>query len=198
MDRKIRIDVESRVDSYLYLIEGAYNGGSDYLERDDNGGDDVNDVRITRNIKPGTYTVAVTTRSSKRTGSYTLKIKGSQCENPTNFRVRRTGARAANLTWTAPTDGMTPTGYYVSVYRYTYGWVRDDTLRPSATATSFADSGLVGSSWYTYQIWTQCGPGKYSSGSGWVNLGPWTDEARSESASGPPGKPPETVPADAP
>ena len=193
--RKIRIDVESSVDSYLYLIEGAYNGGTARLAYDDNGGDDANDARITRDITPGTYTIAVTTRSSNRTGSYTLKVKELQCENPTNFRVARTGAGAANLTWTAPTDSITPTGYYVSVYRWISRWVRDDTLRPSATATSFTDSGLVGNSSYAYKIWTQCGPGKYSSGSGWVNLGTWTGSSRS---SGPIGEPPPVVPTDAP
>ncbi len=77
VDRKIKIDVESSVDSYLYLIDGAYNGGGGYLERDNNGGDDANDARITRKIAPGTYTIAVTTRSPNRMGSYILKIKSS-------------------------------------------------------------------------------------------------------------------------
>ena len=77
VDRKIRIDVESSVDSYLYLIEGAYNGGDGYLERDDNGGDDADDAHITRDITAGTYTIAVTTRSSNRTGSYTLMLRNA-------------------------------------------------------------------------------------------------------------------------
>lgn len=169
------------------------------MDEDDNDGDDANDARITRDIQPGTYTVAVTTRSSNRTGSYTLKIKQLQCENPTNFRVTRASASTANLTWTARDDSMTPIGYYVSVYRHgSSGWVQDDTLRPSATATSFTDSGLLENSWYAYKMWAQCGPTQYSSGLDWFYLGPWSDGSGTSGSSGSSGEPPETVPTDAP
>lgn len=198
VDRGVKIDVESSVDSYLYLIEGAYNGGTASLDDDDNGGDDTDDARIKATLTPGTYTVAVTTRSADRTGSYTLKIQDLPCEDPTNFQVKRTGAGTAKITWSAPDDGMTPTGYYVSVYRWNSGWVSDDTLRPSATATSFTDSGLVENSWYTYKIWTQCAPSKYSSGTDWLNLRPWSGVEGASGPSGPIGEPPATVPADAP
>ena len=191
------IDLDSSLDNFLYLTKGPHGRGElvDFDRRAGPG----NDAQIQEDLVAGIYTIEATIYpSGKRPGSYTLKVKELSCENPTNFRVARTGAGTANLTWTAPTDGITPTGYYVSVYRHDSVWVQDDTLRPSATATSFSDSGLVGNTSYAYKIWTQCGPGKYSSGSDWVYLGTWTGGSRSSGSSGPAGEPPPVVPTDAP
>ena len=71
---RYRIDVDSSVDSYMYLIEGDSPARTDYLERDDDGGPG-RDARITRTMAPGTYTIAVTTYDEYETGSYTLRVR---------------------------------------------------------------------------------------------------------------------------
>ena len=57
---RYRIDVDSSVDSYMYLIEGDSPAGTDYLERDDDGGPG-RDARITRitEYETGSYTLMV-------------------------------------------------------------------------------------------------------------------------------------------
>lgn len=79
-DRRIKINLESGINSYLFLIEGIHNGGTSFLERQS--GSHNNDASIARDIGTGVYTVAVTTRTSVRAGTYTLKIS-NQTATPT-------------------------------------------------------------------------------------------------------------------
>ena len=69
----VQIDLRSRTDTYLYLINGASGSGMGYRLDDDDGGTGLNS-RISSTLPAGTYTVAATTYQSNRTGTYTLLI----------------------------------------------------------------------------------------------------------------------------
>lgn len=71
---EVQADVLAVRDSYLYLIEGPYPGGTGYLESDNDGGLDSNDARIKRVLTPGIYTLAVTTYFTNTKGDYTLRL----------------------------------------------------------------------------------------------------------------------------
>ncbi len=71
---QIRIDLESSVDPYLYLIRGADpRTHSNPLEHDDDDGDGRN-ARIQRTLNPGSYTIAATTYGRNREGSYKVRV----------------------------------------------------------------------------------------------------------------------------
>ncbi|MEW5800777.1 MAG: M4 family metallopeptidase [bacterium] len=70
-DTSVRIDLESSVDTYLYLLSGSENGG--IVAQDDDGGENYNS-RITISLSAGTYAIEATTFSSKRTGNFTLSF----------------------------------------------------------------------------------------------------------------------------
>ena len=72
-DTSVRIDLESSVDTYLYLMSGSESWGTDSLYFNDDGGIGLNS-RISKDLPAGTYTVAATTYRSASIGSYDLKV----------------------------------------------------------------------------------------------------------------------------
>ena len=73
--RAVRIDLDSGVDAYLYLLSGNNPSGTSYLAYGDNDGPGL-DARITENLAPGTYTIVATTRDGGRKDDYTLTVSG--------------------------------------------------------------------------------------------------------------------------
>ena len=73
--KRVQIDLDSRTDSYLYLISGTSPAGTAYIEGDDDDGPGL-DARIRRDLWPGHYTIAATTYGEDATGSYTLEVDG--------------------------------------------------------------------------------------------------------------------------
>lgn len=69
----VQIDLMSRTDPYLYLINGASGSGTSYRAKDDDGGTGLNS-RISRTLSAGSYTVAATTYGKNAVGTYTLRI----------------------------------------------------------------------------------------------------------------------------
>ena len=72
----VTIDLESDVDTYLYLRAGEAKSG-DYLHENDdvNPGSDT-DSRIEATLGAGTYTIEATTYADGETGSFTLTVGG--------------------------------------------------------------------------------------------------------------------------
>ncbi len=63
---------------------------------------------------------------------------------PTNVTATATSQTSVNLSWTASTDNVAVTGYYI---------IRDGvTLPPVGTGTTFADTGLLPGSTHSYQV----------------------------------------------
>ena len=69
------IDLESSVDTYLYLRSGNARSGAVLHENDDVAPGNLNS-RITETLAAGTYTIEATTYAAGATGSFTLTIVG--------------------------------------------------------------------------------------------------------------------------
>ena len=72
-EREVTIDLESAVDTYLFLLDGQ-NG---VIESDDDGGSGLNS-QITRTLAAGAYRVEATTFGDGETGSFTLRVAAEE------------------------------------------------------------------------------------------------------------------------
>ena len=70
---KVRIDLSSSVDPYLYLLSGAGTSGSVLASDDDSGGS--GNSRIDRELEAGAYTLEATTYAARQVGSCTLAVQ---------------------------------------------------------------------------------------------------------------------------
>ncbi|MCY3538853.1 MAG: S8 family serine peptidase, partial [bacterium] len=82
----VRIDLESSVDTYLYLRRGLNQRSGGYLVLNDDGGTGRNS-RIARTLAAGDYTIEATTFASGRTGSFTLTVAGIPAQTPATPEV---------------------------------------------------------------------------------------------------------------
>ncbi len=72
---QVTVDLESSVDTYLYLRAGVGQKQGAVLESDDDGGDGY-DSRISRTLAAGDYTIEATTYRASTPGSFTLTVDG--------------------------------------------------------------------------------------------------------------------------
>ena len=70
----VTIDLESNVDTYLYLLEDRWAGSDRVLAEDDDGGRDTNS-RITYWLEASNYRIEATTYHPYQTGSFILRIR---------------------------------------------------------------------------------------------------------------------------
>ena len=70
---EVQIDVTSSQDTYLYLLAGELESGEVLLENNDVTPDN-HDSRISSILKPGDYTIEVSTYSAGETGDFTLTV----------------------------------------------------------------------------------------------------------------------------
>ncbi|MCY3561174.1 MAG: S8 family serine peptidase, partial [bacterium] len=71
----VRIDLESSMDTYMYLRRGLDQRSGGYLVLNDDGGSGLNS-RITRTLAAGDYTIEATTYGARRSGPFTLTVTG--------------------------------------------------------------------------------------------------------------------------
>ena len=71
--KNVVIDLESSVDTFIYLLNGNGIGGS-IITRNDDGGAGTNS-RIQRRLNAGTYTIEATTFGSFRTGTFNVSLR---------------------------------------------------------------------------------------------------------------------------
>ncbi len=71
----VTVDLESSVDTYLYLRSGKNQKSGTALHRDDDGGSGYNS-RIVESLSAGDYTIEATTYSGSRTGLFKLTVAG--------------------------------------------------------------------------------------------------------------------------
>jgi hypothetical protein len=72
-DTVVDIDLESREDTYLFLLRGEGVDGA-VIDEDDDGGSDGNSW-IGRQLSAGTYTIEATTYDARTQGSFTLSLQ---------------------------------------------------------------------------------------------------------------------------
>ena len=73
---EVQIDLESGVDTFMYLLNGSGMDGS-LITYNDDGGEGVNS-RITITLSTGSYTIEATTFSIGATGDFTLSLAGTE------------------------------------------------------------------------------------------------------------------------
>ena len=71
----VTIDLESSVDTYLYLREGEAKSGAVLYENDDIKSGDTNS-RISKTLEAGIYTIEATTYDTDEIGSFILTVSG--------------------------------------------------------------------------------------------------------------------------
>ena len=82
----VTIDLESKVDTYLYLRQGLDQRSASVVAQDDDGGAGFNS-RIAKTLDAGDYTIEATTYSTRRSGPFTLKVSGVPAQSPNRDRV---------------------------------------------------------------------------------------------------------------
>ena len=83
--QEVVVDLESSVDSYLFLLDGSGETGSVIEEDDDSG--NTTSSQITRTLSAGTYTVEATTFGAGITGNFDVSVgisttSSGECQNP--------------------------------------------------------------------------------------------------------------------
>ncbi|MDE0605487.1 MAG: S8 family serine peptidase [bacterium] len=74
-EARVRIDLESKVDAYLYLRRGLDQRSGNYVVRDDDSGEGRNS-RIATTLGAGDYTIEATTYTFFQVGAFTLSVAG--------------------------------------------------------------------------------------------------------------------------
>jgi phosphatidylserine decarboxylase len=72
--KKVQIDLQSEVDTFLYLLAGGNNPGGAVIVKNDDVGATLHS-RIVQTLPEGGYTIEATTYNSKETGPFTLTLK---------------------------------------------------------------------------------------------------------------------------
>ena len=142
---KVTIDLESEVDTYLYLIEGPEATGSVISENDDSG--NLSNSRIVAELSAGTYTIEATTFSAAETGSFVVSVESISACVDCPFEINA----GLNDAWYNPaTNGQ---GFLVTVFpdieQMYVAWFTFDTERPPDSVT--AELGDPGHRWLTAQ-----------------------------------------------
>ena len=113
----VSIDLESSVDTYLYLRSDGGTSG-DALHEDDDGGDGTNS-RIVATLSAGTYTIEATTYNAGETGSFELTISGLGETSDTGCGQAITDDGTTNGTWAEGCDSQDRPGSYARYYTFT-------------------------------------------------------------------------------
>ncbi|MXZ85866.1 MAG: S8 family serine peptidase, partial [Acidimicrobiia bacterium] len=74
-EARVRIDLESKVDAYLYLRRGLDQRSASVIARNDDGGEGRNS-RIATTLGAGDYTIEATTYTFFQVGAFTLSVAG--------------------------------------------------------------------------------------------------------------------------
>jgi len=69
---EITIDLESSIDTYMFLLSGASKTGS-IIQKDDDGGTGRNS-KIIKTLSAGTYTIEATTYNRAKTGTFIVRV----------------------------------------------------------------------------------------------------------------------------
>ena len=108
----VQLDLQSTVDTYLYLLSGSGMDGQ-VEDEDDDGGDGSNS-QLQKTLSAGTYTIEATTYYPSNTGSFTLSVvtAGPSCIEPISLES------TVNGSWTSDCDSTNESGSYAKYYTF--------------------------------------------------------------------------------
>ena len=155
-ESEVNIDLESEVDTFLYLRQGEARAGTALHENDDIESGNTNS-RIVATLAAGTYTIEATTYAAGETGSFTLTLTlandgsedpvpgvGSCLEDLGSLM----GAVSRSGSWASDCSSENRTGSYARFYSFTLAHETRVTIDLSSTQDSFLylleGSGRVG------------------------------------------------------
>ena len=119
---RVTVDLESSVDTYLYLRAGVGQKQGAVLESDDDGGDGYNS-RIRRTLAAGDYTIEATTLPALVSGPFTLTVTVADDDVRVPLDdpcvVVLSGEGSVSGQWAAGCDSSTRTGSYALFYPFT-------------------------------------------------------------------------------
>jgi len=122
----VTIDLESEVDTYLYLRQGAARSGEAKYDNDDvdrEGGD--YDSQISETLPAGPYTIEATTYAENLTGTFTLTIRGlsgtttAPAPETDTCGETITANGATTGTWAGDCQSQQRSGRYARYYTFT-------------------------------------------------------------------------------
>ena len=127
----VTIDLESSIDTFLYLREGEAKSGTALHENDDIVSGNTNS-RITATLAAGTYTIEATTYDPGKTGSFTLTVSGLSGGGGTppsdNCTSEITADGAISGTWAAGCDSAVSGRGHARYYTITLAQASDVTI----------------------------------------------------------------------
>ena len=105
----VTVELESSVDTYLYLRRGDLRTGTALYENDDieSGGVNLNS-RISETLAAGTYTIEAATYDDDQTGTFTLTISGLVGDGGDETVMEPGDMETAQCATTIAADGTTP------------------------------------------------------------------------------------------
>ena len=141
---EVTIDLESSIDTYLYLRRGESRSGSALYENDDVESGNTNS-RLRETLSAGTYTIEATTYSPGETGSYTLTIRGLATGGTTDPGPEPIDQCGESLNVDATISGQWAVGCqsqetgrgYARYYRFTLGQESEVTIDLQSTRDSY-------------------------------------------------------------
>ena len=139
VETAVTIDLNSSVDTYLYLRQRNETSGAALHENDNHQGS-TSASQIQETLAAGTYTVEATTNSAGATGSFTLTIT---VEPLPTARVSRAAGSEGALVRPGSSASLTAT-----FSRPVSGFAIEDITVGNGTAGNFAGSGAV----YTFDV----------------------------------------------
>ena len=124
----VTIDLESDVDTYLYLRSGNIRTGPFLYDNDDVEPGSDTDSQISESLAAGTYTIEATTYAENQTGSFTLTISGltgtvttDPDSEPDTCGDTLTADGSTSGTWAAGCDSGVSGRGYARYYTFTLG-----------------------------------------------------------------------------
>ena len=135
-ESQVTIDLESSVDTYLYLRRGEASSGTVLHENDDVETGVDTDSRIVATMAAGSYTIEATTYNAATTGSFTLTIAGlgtagtgdGGTGSPDSCGTTLTGEGAVSGSWSAGCQSEVPGRGYARYYSFTLGEEQEITI----------------------------------------------------------------------
>ena len=120
-ETEVSIDLESSVDAYLYLLQGAGEDG-DVLHQNGDAAEGDTDSRIVATLVAGGYTVEATTDEAGTTGDFTLRVSVAEpppadpCVTPLGTL---TAAATQSGSWADDCESANREGSYARFYTFT-------------------------------------------------------------------------------
>jgi len=131
--QEVTIDLESSVDSYLYLLDGEGMDGA-VIDEDDDGGAGDNS-RIVQTLAAGTYTVEATTFTADTTGAFVVSVNVQQSSGVCTQTISSNANVKGN--WVPECESTQRNDSYAKYYTFTLSSSQEVTIDLESSEDTF-------------------------------------------------------------